>query len=222
MSALEHRNAVKDLFVSYNKHDKKWAEWIAWTLEDRGYTTVIQAWDFRPGGNFVLEMHKAATGTKQTIAVLSDSYLKAEYTQAEWADAFARDPQGSERVLLPVRVSECRPTGLLATRIYVDLVGLGEKDARSELLNAIPERGKPDTPPSFPGDMVTSPPTSIGRREMKQSFPGQASEAITVWQEKLEFLRVQEAEACDPSRKFTVKKHIEEAERKLEELRANP
>ena len=66
---------MKDFFISYNKADKNWAEWIAWTLEEAGYSVVIQAWDFRPGGNFVLEMQKAATDTHKTIAVLSDNYL---------------------------------------------------------------------------------------------------------------------------------------------------
>ncbi|MCZ6680222.1 MAG: toll/interleukin-1 receptor domain-containing protein, partial [Candidatus Poribacteria bacterium] len=78
---------MKDFFISYNGKDKPWAEWIAWTLEEAGYEVVIQAWDFRPGGNFVMEMQKAATGTERTIAVLSDNYLNAEYTQPEWAAA---------------------------------------------------------------------------------------------------------------------------------------
>jgi hypothetical protein len=48
--------------------------WIAWTLEAAGYTVVLQAWEFPPGGNFVLYMQRAMTGTKQTIAVLSENY----------------------------------------------------------------------------------------------------------------------------------------------------
>jgi hypothetical protein len=40
-------NSVKNFFVSYNSKDKAWAEWVAWQLEKDGYTTVIQAWDFR-------------------------------------------------------------------------------------------------------------------------------------------------------------------------------
>jgi TIR domain len=32
---------MKDFFVSYTKTDKAWAEWIAWTLEAAGYSTVI-------------------------------------------------------------------------------------------------------------------------------------------------------------------------------------
>jgi hypothetical protein len=42
---------VKDFFISYNGKDKSWAEWIAYQLEEAEYTTLIQAWDFRPGGN---------------------------------------------------------------------------------------------------------------------------------------------------------------------------
>ncbi len=38
----------KHFFVSYNGRDKHWAEWIAWILEEAGYSVIIQAWDFRP------------------------------------------------------------------------------------------------------------------------------------------------------------------------------
>ena len=50
---------MKDFFISYNKADRRWAEWIAWQLENTGYTTVLQDWDFRPGANFLLEMQDA-------------------------------------------------------------------------------------------------------------------------------------------------------------------
>jgi hypothetical protein len=50
----------KDFFVSYNRADRAWAEWIAWQLEAAGYTTVLQAWDFRPGVNFALKMHEGS------------------------------------------------------------------------------------------------------------------------------------------------------------------
>src|SRR5690242_12359487 len=115
---------MKDFFISYTKADKAWAEWIAWALEEAGYSVTIQAWDFRPGGNFALEMQRAASGTDKTIAVLSPHYLQAAYTEAEWAAAFAKDPQGKDRKLIPLRVKECKPEGILAPLIYADLVGL--------------------------------------------------------------------------------------------------
>lgn len=55
---------IKDFFVSYNKTDKEWAKWIAGTLEENNYTTYIQAWDFKPGNNFILQMQDAIKNVK--------------------------------------------------------------------------------------------------------------------------------------------------------------
>ena len=122
--------AKSDFFVSYNRHDKTWAEWIAWILEAAGYTVVIQAWDFRPGGNFVLDMQRTASHAERTIAVLSKNYLSSQFTQPEWAAAFAQDPTGEKRSLIPIRIGECTLTGMWATIFYVDLVGVEETAGR--------------------------------------------------------------------------------------------
>jgi hypothetical protein len=95
---------VPGFFVSYNKADKQWAEWIAWQLEEAGYNVFIQAWDIRPGANFVLAMQRATESADRTIAVLSPDYLQAKFTKPEWAAAFAQDPTGEQGLLVPVRV----------------------------------------------------------------------------------------------------------------------
>jgi TIR domain len=46
----------RDFFISYTAADRAWAEWVAWQLEAAGWTTVLQAWDFAVGENFVLRM----------------------------------------------------------------------------------------------------------------------------------------------------------------------
>ena len=62
---------MPDFFVSYTSADRAWAEWIAYVLEEEGFSIIIQAWDFRPGSDFVLEMHKAATGAAHHYGVLA-------------------------------------------------------------------------------------------------------------------------------------------------------
>ncbi len=123
-----------DFFISYNRADLAWAEWIDWQLRQAGYTTVVQVFDFRPGCNFVVEMDRATRETERTIAVLSPEYLDALFTHPEWAAAFTRDPEGEKRLLVPVRVRECELSGLLAQIVYVDLVGVGEAEAGTTLL----------------------------------------------------------------------------------------
>lgn len=142
---------METFFVSYNFHDRAWAEWIAWTLEEAGHSVIIQAWDFRPGGNFVLNMQRAIQESDRTIAVLSPHFLQAEYTQAEWASAFAQDPQSIERKLIPIRVADCKPDGLLKTIAYVDLVGCLQVEATEKLRQMLLDRAKPSQAPAFPG-----------------------------------------------------------------------
>ena len=142
---------MRDFFISYNKADRSWAEWIAWHLEKAGFSTFLQAWDFRPGSNFVFEMQKATTEAKRTVAVISDSYLGALYTLPEWAAAFAQDPTGEKGILLPVRVQECELVGLLSQIVYIDFVGVEEADALQRLLEGITRsRVKPTSAPGFP------------------------------------------------------------------------
>lgn len=141
---------MKDFFISYNKADKEWAKWIAGTLEEYGYKTVIQAWDFEPGNNFILKMQEAISNSKKTILVLSHSYLKSEYCKAEWSAIFNCDPTGDGRKLIPIRVDDVNPDGLLSSIIYIDFVGLEEDVAVKKLLNGVGYSKNPRKKPVFP------------------------------------------------------------------------
>jgi TIR domain len=148
------------IFISYAGEDLSWAEWIASELEAAGHRTILQAWDFRAGGNWVVEMHQALGKVDYMLAVLSPHYLHSEMTQAEWTAMFARDPSGNERRLIPIRVQHCEPTGLLSQVIYEDLVGLEEWQARKGLIRSVSRvRVSPGKAVEFPG--------KAGRR-----FPG--------------------------------------------------
>ncbi len=152
----------KDFFISYNSQDKAWAEWIAWEIEQMGHTTIIQAWDFNAGGNFVNAMQEAAKNTERTIAVLSQNYLDAQFTHPEWHAAFRQDPKGEKGLLIPVRIGECDLDGLLSQIVYIDLVGVDENQAgqvlRDQLTTIVTgERRKPKAKPGFPGAASTAP-----------------------------------------------------------------
>jgi len=144
---------LADYFISYTAADARWAEWIAWVLEEKKKcTTLLQAWDFVPGRNFVLEMQRATSSTSRTIAVLSPDYLRSAYAKPEWAAAFAQDPEGMKCKLVPVMVKECTPDGLLQTIVHIHLVNLSEEDAENTLFKGLlGNRQKPVLAPAFPG-----------------------------------------------------------------------
>lgn len=158
-----------DFFISYTKADRQWAEWIAWTLEAADYTTMIQAWDFGPGTNFVLKMNDAVRSCKQMVMVLSKDYLRSGFASSEWAAGFADDPEGARKRLLPVRVGETGSHPLLKALVYADLVGVTETEARQRLLDALQPRLKPRQAPAFPGQ---GPSPAAGSRPPRPAFPG--------------------------------------------------
>jgi len=164
------RSAEWDFFVSYTRADRRWAEWIAWTVEAAGYQVLIQAWDIVPGTNWVSVVSDGMNRAERTIAVLSRAYLESDIAQAESLGAWHRDPAGRERRLLTVRVEKFAPHGPLAMIERIDVFDLSEEDARTALLTgveqAISGRGKPDQPRHFPGQ---------GRQPR---FPRTASDAL--------------------------------------------
>jgi hypothetical protein len=163
---------MADFFVSYNKNDLRWAEWIAWQLEASGYKTVIQAWDFRPGANFALKMDKALRQSKRLIVVLSKSYLAGPYSASEWAAAFHEDPTGEHGKIVPVKVDGCKPQGLLASISYIDLSRVKNKDkAKTILLEGVrQQRGKPTVQPVYPADDELGP---------EPDYPGRVVRSIS-------------------------------------------
>ena len=70
------------------------------------------------------------------------------------AAAFAQDPTGEKRLLIPVRVRPVELTGLLKPIVYIDLVDITEKnEARQLLLNSVTgKRKKPLVEPDFRKD----------------------------------------------------------------------
>jgi TIR domain len=163
---------MSDFFVSYTKPDEAWAEWISWVLEEADFSVTVQAWDFGAGGNFVLQMQRAAVEAKRTLAVLSPDYLTSRFAAPEWAAAFAADPDGLKRRLVPVRVRACRLDGLWNALNHIDLVGVDEPTAQARPLAGIRgQRGKPQQRPQYPGSAMMA--------HERPQFPGsvQTSEA---------------------------------------------
>jgi hypothetical protein len=239
---------MKDFFISYTGNDRTWAEWIAWVLEEAGYSVVIQAWDFRVGGNFVLDMQKA-TEANRTIAVLSSLYLQKPFPQSEWAAAFAQDPTSANRKLIPVRVEDCYPTGLLAQIVYTDLFNCDETEAQQRLLAAVKDgRMKPEQRPMFPGKVIERqipehvpfPGTSEAVMQTPQPIVSQpATKGLTssqkrrleqrrstledelqIREEKLKLLRKSEAIETGAALKFQLQQQIKAEEEELTKLTA--
>jgi len=155
-----------DFFISYSPADERWATWIAWQLEAAGHRTLLQAWDFVPGTNFIDFMDRGVRDAAVVVAVLSRSYLKSQYGRIEWQAALRTNPGK----LVTVRIEDCPLDGLLATITYVDLLSVATPAAaRQVLLNRLRQmlagRAKPLREPDFPAPGAL--PTEVPVRDVE-------------------------------------------------------
>lgn len=128
---------MKDFFVSYTGNDLRYATWIAELLETSGYSVTIQAWDFRPGDNFILKIDHALIECNKLIVVLSKKYLDSEWCKAEWTTKYAEQIRTRERKLIPIRIEAITVSGLLSGISYIDIVEKDEETAKNLILAGV-------------------------------------------------------------------------------------
>jgi tetratricopeptide (TPR) repeat protein len=147
-----------DFFISHAGADRKWAEWIAAQLEHVGYSTILDVRDWMAGQDFVELMEIALTQAEQTIAVVTQAYLRpGSYSAAEWRLAFTGSIR-KNKPLIPVLVEECDLPALLRSLIYIDLIAVDAETAKRRLLDGVArERPRSEYSVSFPGDAQALP-----------------------------------------------------------------
>ncbi|MEO5368879.1 MAG: toll/interleukin-1 receptor domain-containing protein [Magnetococcus sp. DMHC-1] len=140
-----------NFFISYTETDKKWAEWVAWCLENEGFSTIIQAWDFLPGENFINKMDTSVKMASKIICVMSKKYFERIYTNAEWTAYFSRKQSINDRTIIPVLIEKFDLNGLLKPIVYIDLTDIEQDMAKTRLIDGVSEkRMKPISAPPFP------------------------------------------------------------------------
>ncbi|MDR2712258.1 MAG: toll/interleukin-1 receptor domain-containing protein, partial [Clostridiales bacterium] len=142
---------MKDFFISYTGTDKRFATWVAEILEDNNYSITIQAWDFKPGDNFVSKINEALLECDKLIVILSENYLKSEWCEAEWTSKLAEQVKLKERHIIPIRIEPVDLKGLLSPIVYIDIVDKSEDDAKQSIINGVNDTDirKSDGYPSY-------------------------------------------------------------------------
>lgn len=128
---------MKDFFISYTGTDENHATWVAEILEKHKYSVVIQAWDFKAGDNFVSKINESLIECQKLIVILSGNYLKSKWCEAEWTTKLAEQMRLNERRIIPIRIEDIVPRGLLAPIVYIDIVNKKGTDAENEIINKI-------------------------------------------------------------------------------------
>lgn len=128
---------MKDFFISYTGVDEYFATWTAELLETNHYSVTIQAWDFRAGDNFVSKIDEALKECEKLVIILSNSYLKSKWCEAEWTSKLTEQVQLQKRRIIPIRIEPVDLKGLLSPIVFIDIVDKSEEDAKRAILNGL-------------------------------------------------------------------------------------
>lgn len=141
-------------FIIYHREDQLWAEWIAWHLEQAGYSAILPSWDFYAGSNLNMEITRASTKADCVIIVLSPAF----FSTPDSLRNLKRDLSGKQDTVLPVIVHEYKIAHKhpLNDLVAISLVNLNKEAAQARLLSAVRrERQKPMSQPVFPPEFIT-------------------------------------------------------------------
>jgi len=131
-----------DFFISHAGRDSAWAEWLAWQLQELGYTVELDVWDWAPGEDFVARMAAALESADQLLAVCTEAYFASTFGGAELRAAFAAGPAAVGRIV-PVLIEPVALPPLYAPLIHLDLTGLDAGAAAARLRSGWPGSAQP-------------------------------------------------------------------------------
>jgi hypothetical protein len=169
--APEPTQVLWDFFVSYATEDEAIAREVVGVLESAGHSTIAQFKDFSVGANFVHEMNRGLARAGRVVAIYSPNYQASPHCQAEWAAAYAADPSGAKRKLVPFLLAPTALDPLARQVVYKTLVGLTEIQRKAAVLEAIAPR--PPSRNEIKGILaeVASPQASINAKKQLDAGP---------------------------------------------------
>jgi len=144
-------------FVSYTAKDEHIATWIARILEAHGQTVRLEAWDIRAGDNFFLKMHEFLLECDICVPVYSQEYFNSAFCMEEWSNALVVAIYEKRKRVIPVRIADVKPNGILSGRVYIDLHSIhDESEAKEKLLLGFGLKNSRDNKPLYQNPLSKS------------------------------------------------------------------
>lgn len=147
------KDSKQDIYISYDSSDVIWKDWIAYTLEQAGYTVIPES---LMDGGFIDHMHDGDKIAKYKMIIWSPSYLNKLGNDFKHQKELTQQKHGHKKCLQVVTSRRSEFNGMRV----INLTELDETAASKYLLECVRkrlgQRSVSDTnsgvkPPLFPG-----------------------------------------------------------------------
>jgi predicted nucleotide-binding protein len=156
-----------DVFISYSHTDEQWVEkTLLKTLEDAGLRVCIDFRDFLAGRAALFNMQDAVRQSRHTVLVVTEAWIRSEWTLFESLLASTKDPAGLRRRTIPLRLQPVELPDFISTLTWVDFAR-PERQANAwrQLFTSLGEPASVSTPTvaqSQPATPASGPSQAIG------------------------------------------------------------
>ena len=124
------------VFISHRSQDAARAERLAEALQQAGFQVWLDEWDIHLGDSIVERINAGLEEARYVLLCYSEAGVLSPWMSREWMSALARQLEGYQVTVLPVRLSGGRPPAILADIRYADLVKYWDQGI-TELLRAM-------------------------------------------------------------------------------------
>ena len=114
---------MANVFISHRGADQSPAEQLAKALRNRGHDVWLDTWKINVGDSIIHQIDSGLSDASFLLLCCSDAPSTSPWLDREWMSALARQLQGANVRVLPVRLTGGCPPSILADIKYADLVG---------------------------------------------------------------------------------------------------
>ena len=127
---------MANVFISHRGSDTIEAERLANEIRHAGHQVWLDVWDIRVGDSIIERMNAGMADATYLVMCYSSAGVASPWMSREWMSALARQLEGHNVRVLPVRLTGGNPPAILADIKYADLVRDWDKGV-ADLLAAI-------------------------------------------------------------------------------------
>lgn len=104
----------RHIFISYNHHDRYFAERLARDLRDAGFSVWWDQWEIKVGDSIIEKVNQGIHGSAYLAVVLSPHSVRSDWVKREVGSALMNQLSAKRRItVLPLLIADCEIPPLL-------------------------------------------------------------------------------------------------------------